>query len=451
MKLKNLLSSLNTVAQVALVFLIVIFGYMILRTYHFRLDFSKDKVYSLSPQTKRILGSFEKQPVRALAFFRENQLSRNQLQNLLKEYSYHQPSFHYEFYDPDRYPLKAREYKVEDYETLIIEYDGKQQRTKRFSEEGVTNTLAKLLLNETKTVVFAKGLGGPVLEDEKERNGYGLFREALMSSNYQVKEAVLSKEDIPKKTDLLVLAGVHVDLMPEEIQTIRDYWRKGGNILFLIDPVDPGEGKSIDQLLLNFGVELTDDVVVDKTSKLFGGDYLIPIVTDYKAHSITKGFRFASFFPVARTVRKSAKSPANLEVIEIAWTGAGSWAERNLKRLEGGAAEYNDKEDQIGPLPIMVTISKIKGNGRMAVFGDSDFANNRHLNLSGNKDFILNTIAWLVGDDTLITLRPRQREATPLFLTSAQQAFLFFGPVMTPPFVFLVLGAWVFFYRRRYR
>ena len=82
--------------------------------------------------------------------------------------------------------------------------------------------------------------------------------------------------------------------------------------------------------------------------------------------------------------------------------------------------------------------------------GDSDFVTDSFINLSGNKDFILNTIAWLAGDELAISIRPRAREATPLYLKETDQQFLFYGPVLSLPVSFLLVGGCVFFWRRRY-
>ena len=84
------------------------------------------------------------------------------------------------------------------------------------------------------------------------------------------------------------------------------------------------------------------------------------------------------------------------------------------------------------------------------VFGDSDFVTNAYLNLSGNKDLFLNTVAWLSGDELAISIRPRLREVTPLYLKETDQKSLFYGSVVGLPFLCLLTGTGVFFWRKRY-
>ena len=74
----------------------------------------------------------------------------------------------------------------------------------------------------------------------------------------------------------------------------------------MIDPeTDPG----LAPLLADYGVQARDDLIVDTVSRLLGGDYFMPVVSEYESHEITKGFRYATFFPYARSVEASTRSP----------------------------------------------------------------------------------------------------------------------------------------------
>ena len=432
-------------------FLIVLFGYLILRTYHYRLDLSEDRVYGLSPQSIQVLEALRSEPVHVYGFFKEDQGTKTILENLLKEYAYRHPKFHYEFYDPDRMPAKVKQFGVDAYGTIVIEAKGRHEKTTQVTEEAITNLLARLHRQETKRIVFATGYGGPPLEEETKPDGYGLLRKKLIDFNYEVRESFLARDKISRGTDLVVIAGPHVDLLPAELDIVKTYLERGGNLLVLMDPVQAGEGKNLQKFLQGYGIRLGEDVVVDKLSKLFGADYLIPLVTEYKPHPITRGFRLASFFPVARSVRKNSDVPKDFEVVEFAWTGVGSWAETNLKDLSEGKAEFDAKHDEKGPLPVAAAVTTVGEPSRLVVFGDSDFVTNHHLNLSGNRDLFFNAVAWLAGDEFAIAIRPRLRKVTPLYLTERDQKLLFYVSVLGFPLSFLLGGTFLFFWRRQYR
>lgn len=450
MKLRNFVSSIHFVFIIAAALSIAIFSYLILQYYHVRFDLSESKIYSLSPQSIQLLNELKSEPVRVWAFFKEESPRRQVLESLLKEYASRHKKFKYGFYDPDRMPAKAKQYKIDHYDTFVVELKDKQEKLSQVSEGAITNALAKLWSQEVKRIIFAGGYGGPPFHEEKEKFGYGLLVQRLIDANYKVKEAYLLRDKLAKGDHLLVLGGPRVDLLPEEIAVIRDYLNHGGHLMVLADPVNPGEGGHLEKFLLEYGIHLSDNVIVDKLSKLFGADFLIPLITEYKPHAITKGFQLACFLSIARSVRKADQAPDGIEVTELAFTGVGSWAETDLRNLSDGKAEFDERKDQSGPVSVAVA-ANLKSGGRIVVIGDSDFASNAYLNLSGNRDFLLNSVAWLMGDERAISIPPRERQATPLYLKETDQQYLFYVPVMGLPIVFLMMGTGVFFWRRRFR
>ena len=59
-----------------------------------------------------------------------------------------------------------------------------------------------------------------------------------------------------------------------------------------------------------------------------------------------------------------------------------------------------------------------KDKARIVVFGTSNLAANQFLNLQGNRDFFLNTVSWLAEEEDQISIRPRTRKQTPVFLNA---------------------------------
>jgi hypothetical protein len=193
------------------------------------------------------------------------------------------------------------------------------------------------------------------------------------------------------------------------------------------------------------------------------------MITQYSGHTITKDFNLASFMPLVRSVNIASDLPEGVTPEPLAFTSDGSWAETDFVQLEEGTAAFDDVKDSKGPIPVACISTKevVKEEGaeegafdvsepeetegfRIIVVGDSDFASNSNFNLSGNKDLILNMIAWSAGEKSLVTIRPHFRESTPLLLKVGQQRFLFLAPVIFMPLGSLLFGTMVFFNRRRY-
>jgi len=241
-----------------------------------------------------------------------------------------------------------------------------------------------------------------------------------------------------------------------EIASMAQYVAGGGRALFLIDPQT---SPSLKPFLERYGIILGDDIVIDRLSRLFGGDYLMPVLTSYSsAHPITRNFNIASFFAVARSV--TTREADGLQTTWLAKTGDGSWAETDLAALAGGTASFDPGEDVQGPVSLAAAseINLLPGSdddpssakrGAVAVYGDSDFVTNAKINLSGGADLFMNTINWLAQEEALIAIPPKENKFQPIMLTAADAKLLFVLPVIVLPGLVLMGAVFVFVRRSR--
>ncbi|HEY7512679.1 MAG TPA: ABC transporter, partial [Vicinamibacteria bacterium] len=86
--------------------------------------------------------------------------------------------------------------------------------------------------------------------------------------------------------------------------------------------------------------------------------------------------------------------------------------------------------------------------GRVAAFGDADFASNQLLSFGGNQDFFLNTVAWLAEDADMISIRPREPDDHRMFLSVGQQQTIWMASRWLIPGAFVIAGI-VSWWRRR--
>ncbi|MCI0532045.1 MAG: GldG family protein, partial [candidate division Zixibacteria bacterium] len=76
----------------------------IVMRYNSRWDFTKEKIYSLSDPTKKLLDKLRGDTIQAFVFYPQDDPARGNFEVFLKEVQLHHPSFSYYFYDPDRVP-----------------------------------------------------------------------------------------------------------------------------------------------------------------------------------------------------------------------------------------------------------------------------------------------------------------------------------------------------------
>jgi len=161
-------------------------------------------------------------------------------------------------------------------------------------------------------------------------------------------------------------------------------------------------------------------------------------------------------------------------------TSPNSWAEADLTGLAAGQRVSLDEAagDKKGPIGIAAAVSadapeqpaadgagnsgqsgggsENKGGAaetpkrqtRVVVFGDSDFAANAALGVSGNRDLFLNTVNWLAQQENLISIRPREAEDRRVTLTAERQRLTFYLSVLIIPGLVIAAGIATWWRRR---
>jgi ABC-type uncharacterized transport system involved in gliding motility auxiliary subunit len=462
---RSFIYSGNMLLVVVLVLAILVLANYFLSKHNYRIDFTASKVHSLSDQSVTVLKNL-KTDVSLKCFFRETNYSRAAMENLLKIYAYHSPRIKYEFIDPDRNPGLVKRYGVTQDGTTILEAGDKESRTTGTTEEDVTNALIKVTRASNKVIYFLEGHGEEAL-DETGDDGYSDVKAELEKLGYEVKKQTLALANtFPKDCALLVVAGPQKDLLPEELDTIKKYIQSGGRVLFMIDPETV---TGLTPFLTQYGFKLDNDVVVDTVSRLLGGDYFMPVVSEYEDHPITRKFGYATFFPFARSVEISETHPEGETLTALAKTSPNSWAERELQEKQ---VKFNKDKDRQGPINLAAVATlkiqpeippapegrpgekaseapkPMEKEARLGVVGDSDFVKNRYYGLSGNGNFFLNIVNWLTEESDLISIQPKTQTPRTIQLTPAQGRLVFLVSVVILPLIILVLGLAVWFRRR---
>lgn len=131
----------------------------------------------------------------------------------------------------------------------------------------------------------------------------------------------------------------------------------------------------------------------------------------------------------------------------LASTGEYSWSETDFELFNEGVAQ-REESDKVGPLGVAAVVENSE-KGRIAVFGSVDFVSNVFLEFSGNRDFFLNTLNWVSGDENLISIRPKAVNTGNLTITTKQVNLIFLFTVVMIPAVILFSGLLIWWKRRR--
>ena len=440
------------VASLVFVAVLALLNYLSVRHHH-RFDLTEQGVFSLSAQSASVVKSLQ-DDLQIQAFVEGG--VNPELHDLLQSYAYQSPKVKFELIDPDRQPEMAEKYKITAYNTVHFEYGKESTSITQPTEEAVTNAIIKVTRATKKTVCFIEGHGEPDIDEAQNPKGYSSLTQALVNENYETKKVLLaSMSGVPSECSVVVVTSTEKPYVESELSALGTYADGGGHVLFLLPP---RTGTEFEPLLAKWGVKLGNDVVVDQVVRLFQGPALglAPLVNTYAAHEITRDFKQRTVFPMTRSVHSDTAGKTGLQAVELVKTSPQSWGETDLDGLFQRSQASLDPNDLKGPVPVAVVVSADlkqqnagkEGTTRLAVFGSSECADSRELEGTFyNRDLLLNTIDWLVGQGDLVSIRPRAVRASRVQFTADQGTVIFYLSVLIIPELLLVAGLAVWWRR----
>lgn len=442
--------------------LLVLANYAVIKNPLFAYDSTEQKIYTLAPQTKKILASLSAE-VEIKAFYIAGAIEKDEkelLDRLRKESS----KISWTLLDPEKSPGLVERYKItQPSGTFIFSLKNAETKEMRIlgalSEESIVNALLKLTQKTKKTVYYIQGHGEPELASKKE-TGYFLLAQAIEADGLVLKPLfLLDAGKIPEDASAIILSAPKRDFVAEEKELLANYLKNGGNAIFL---AEHSSAEIFNALIEPFGMEVGKNIVVDQVSGLVGSTALgvQPMVTTYGNHAINKDFNQGTLFYTASSVSPTLVGRAKQNVTALAFSSQKSWAESDLALIlsEKPIAKF-DPEDEKGPISLAAAYSgsldlPSKENpkpktSRLVVFGDSDFVNNFNIRELFNRDYFLNSLNWLIGEEKSISIRARTLRESTTGITQDQFSAMFLITVILLPELALIFGLFISWRRKK--
>jgi ABC-type uncharacterized transport system involved in gliding motility auxiliary subunit len=267
-----------------------------------------------------------------------------------------------------------------------------------------------------RTVYFLTGHGERDIETTGDET-YASIKSALEAKNYTVNTLnLLAENEIPADARALIIAGPMDPLTAGEINLLDKYLIEGGALVVLAEPLPLTNYGSNpdplgDYLATQWGITLDNDIVIDTNS---GTQPLYAVAAAYGDHAITQKLQGrVAFFPAARSLSLadgiSATAVALVNTIEAAW-GETDFASMQVD----GNVQYDAGTDYVGPVILAAAAEDNVTNGRMVVFGDSDFASDMFFSQYANGDILINAIDWAAGEEDMISLSTPEQTSRSL-------------------------------------
>ena len=458
-----------------------------------RMDVTATNQFTLSTRTKDLLDGLQVD-IRATAFYKEVAQSddadvvqrRNRVVETLEEFSSRSSRFSHRVVDPDLEPEVVTKYfgarptsfvaeivVVENMDTE--EFDVLQPTDPNYTQleqDLVTTTFVATGLDQ-KSVYFLTGHGERSISNQAA-HGYDAVRAGLEQDNYRPASMVWSPTntdvEVPDDAALVVVAGP-TDELPEAHAAALDRYlqglfadgesrRENGSMVFLAEPDTP---QSFREFLAQWGIVLGEGYIRDLDSSLPGLPQTVNLATFNPSAPLEivepKGQRLQNVFLPGAAPMRTIDDELR-QALPLALSSFNSFLINDPDRVD--PITEGDNADPRGPFLPAVLVRSIGKVGSPApvsqpteeqfadimVFGDSDFLANSGFDRGGGADLFLNSTNFLLGDYSLVSLRPKAFSFRELILDRNEYDFVRFASWLFLPLIMALSAGLVWWVRR---
>lgn len=429
--------------------------------YNKRVDVTQNKQYSLSEQTKKIVGNLSSE-TKVVMLVRPGDPHVQQMKELWQEYAHVSKQLKFETIDPDREPSKARAFATEfdtgpnlRYGQVFLTQGVKKVEVTGSTEQDFTAGLLKLTQDKQKVVYFLEGHGEQDLIQAKS---------ALAKQNYKTENlSLLGKKDVPADAAVVVVAGPQSALMAQEVDVLKAYVEQGGRVFAMLSDKRTG----MEDWLTQLGITARNDLVVDPRANI-NYEPAMPVALRYPHHAITQGLQ-ATAYPMTRSLMQAEKMPEGVTAWSLVETSPEAWGETNLMSREIG---FDAGKDAKGPLSLAYALmldqkpeaaapvasgsteadalDAEKKQTRMIVMGTAQFAADRLYGSElSNGDLFLKSLNWLAEEDALVSIPAKDTTPRTIEMMGNQINAVFLTSVAGVPALMVVIGSVIWWRRRR--
>lgn len=425
----------ETVLYSALTVLVLLAGYRLVAGHPIRRDLTKDQSFALTPQTKRKLAELAV-PVRATAFLDRHDPRLGAVRALLAEYETASPLFAVRVLDPQERPSEVTRLGVAGMSCVVLESGTRAVRVRALQEPNLTAGLIRLV-RPAVPVGFSAGHKERELKATARDQLAGVL-EALELENIEPVRVTLAS-GVPDRVRAVVLAGPKSDLTVEELGELDRTLERGAGVMVALELATDPQPNLI-AWLAKHGLACPQALVLDMDMHA-KNDAGTLIVEELPAHPLTRGVS-GLLLPGARPVGTSDAVPKGASVDTLLRTGERSWAEMDA----GREFAFTEGRDMRGPVPLAAAVQLSKG--RLLVIGNALFMSDLALAAKGNRDFLVNALAWVAEHGEMPGILPDMRAERLLVLREEDLGVMAAVTLIGMPLVTILVGTFLWLYRR---
>lgn len=424
-------------------------------------DISATKLYSITSNTKVVVNALD-QDVTIYWIVQSGQEDAV-IENLLSKYEALSDHIKVEKKNPDVYPTFAQQYTSETVanNSLVVEcgdrsryigYDDVYLQeadvysytyNTSFDGEGAITSAIDYVISDELPQLY-------VLEGHGEAELPATFSEQIEKDNMEVNSlSLLTVDEIPEDAACIIIYSPASDISEEELDMLSDYVSDGGKLLVMSGPVQDGSLDNLNGLLEEYGVSVTDGIVVESDREHYAFQAPYVLLPDMTSHDITDSLIEENYFVLMPISQGLTVDESNTKgtVTSLLTTSDYSYSKADAFDLETYDKEAGDTD---GPFTLAVSIEDNSGGG-IVWFASSSFLDDMYNAFSSgaNGDMAMNALSSLIGQSEAMAIRSKSLNYNYLTISEATSSLLKTLMIGVFPLVYFGIGVYVIVRRRR--
>lgn len=453
------------------------------------IDVTSNKLYSITEDTKNFLSTLD-EDITIYVLASESNHDTN-VEKTLKKYMENSSHIKMEYKDPSVYPGFASSYSDSTLSTgsLIIE-GSKRSRAINYNDlyeteydyytysstttgydcEGqVTSALAYVTSDNNAKIYELTGHGETEVPES--------FMNTLAKANVESESLnLISAEGVPEDAQAVIVMAPQKDFTQEEADKLKEYLRKGGNMLLNLGWTE-AEMNNLSSVLSDYGLTVGRDVIVETSQSGYTQNpfYLLPTIESTEITSSLSG-NYYIFMPYCITLgQDSTDETAN--ITPLLTTSSYSYGKADIQNAQSYDKEEGDSD---GPFNVGVmseitvdtsAASEVKtttdaeptDNGagdaeegttktsKMIVYAsDSVFTEQADSMVAGsNSQLFRNSLNSMITVDTSISIPVKDYDMNTLTVPALQNAIIGIVTTILVPLILLITGIVITVRRRK--
>ncbi len=332
-------------------------------------DISTGKLYTIGNETKKVLKNLDEDIT--IHYIVQSGNEDSTIEKLLNQYKDNSSKIKIEKIDPVTSPnytsqftddkvsenslivSSAKRNKVIDYSSMYeseIDYSTYQSKTTGFDGEGqLTSAIDYVLSDELPVVYYVTGHNEVTLPDA--------VKNRIEKANLELKELnLLTAGEVPSDAAGLLLDSPETDYSKDEAQAVITYLQNGGKTLILTDYTGK-EHTNYDSILAEYGIEVTDGIVVETDSDMYVQRpyYIVPTISASEITTDMTGGSTNVLLSGCQGFKVSENARDTLDISTVLSPSEGAFVKTDPQNMTSYDKEDGDAD---GPFSVAVTVSE---------------------------------------------------------------------------------------------